>query len=268
LKKDSVLFSTPEDGDKFIESTSFSDAGKNIMDAEDVKRMDAMGDFDSNPGDLQDSQLDAIREAVRKRAEEVGATKDTATQQYIEEATKRAIENRANGQQPGQLDLSQITSGNEPGTRKSKFDETLPAMLYDPADDLTDAEQAEADPTGQQPIWEQALTEIKASKWPDFGTVVREVSIMAFVVAITGAIIINWDALLRDTYTGLGMIPSPGDIPGQLQDLDLPAGFTNNMNEDDLALITNEMNQAGKEAGLGSKALDTLMESQNANPDL
>lgn len=262
LKKGSVLFSTPEE-DK-IDATSFADAGKNIIDAEDDKRMEAMGDFDENPGALQDSQLEAIREAVRKRAEEVGAKKDTASQQYIEAATQRAIDNRNNAQQPGQLDLSQITTGNEPGTKKSKFDESLPTMMYDPADDMTEAEQAEADPLGQQPIWEQAIEEIKASKWPDFGTVVREVSIMAVVVAVTGALIINWDVLLRDTYTGLGLIPRPEDIPGQLSDLDLPAGFTNNMNENDLAQITNEMNQAGKEAGLSSQALDM----QNSNPDL
>lgn len=211
-----------------------------------------------------------MRAAIRARAADLGVEKSASTQQYIEEAKQRALNQQQNRQQPSGLDLSQISTGDEKKAKdgKEEWDESLPNMMYDPADYLSKEEQAEADKVGQLPIWQQAVEEIKASKWPDFGTVVREVALMTAVVALTGVIIINWDSTLRDLYTGLGMIPTPDDIPGQMDDLSLPEGFTNNMNEDDLAKITQEMNKAGKEAGLSSKSLETLMESQKSNPDL
>lgn len=46
LKKSTVLFAAGDEEE--IESTSFADAGKSIVDAQDEERMKAMGDFDSN----------------------------------------------------------------------------------------------------------------------------------------------------------------------------------------------------------------------------
>ena len=45
----SLLFSTPQDEDDDVKATSFSEAGRSIIDAEDEQRMKSMGDFDSNP---------------------------------------------------------------------------------------------------------------------------------------------------------------------------------------------------------------------------
>ena len=132
--------------------------------------------------------------------------------------------------------------------------------MYDPADYLSPEEQAEADEVGTLPIWEQAITEIKASTWPDFGTVMQRLALLTAVVGLSGALIINFDAALRDLYTGLGMIPRPEEVDRQMQDL--PEGFTNGMDEDDLAKITEEMNKAGKAAGLSSESVKLLMESQ------
>ena len=203
----------------------------------------------------------------------MGVEKSAEAQQFFEEAKQRAVE-RIQNQQQNNLDLSQISTGEEKGSKGAKWDENLPTMMYDPADYLTAEEQAEADQVGQLPLWEQFLVEMKASTWPDFGAVLQRLALLTAIIGLSGALIINFDAALRDIYTGLGMIPRPEDIPGQLQDLPdlgLPQGFTNNMNEDDLAKITEEMNKAGKEAGLSGEALNYLMDTPNANtlnPDL
>ena len=44
-----VLFSSSEGEDDSPKSTSFDDAGRSLVDEEDKKRMEEMGDFDSNP---------------------------------------------------------------------------------------------------------------------------------------------------------------------------------------------------------------------------
>lgn len=210
-----------------------------------------------------------MRAAIRARAAEMGVEKEDTS--WIEEARQRAIEEKQNKQAAQSLDLSQISTGNEPGQKGEKWDESLPNMMYDPADYLSEEEQAEADAVGQLPVWEQAITEIKASTWPDFGAVLSRLALLTAVIGLTGALIINFDAALRDLYTGLGMIPRPEDIPSQMDDISLPEGFTNNMDENDLARITEEMNKAGKAAGLSSKSVQLLMEAQDMdrqNPDL
>lgn len=207
-----------------------------------------------------------MRAAIRARAEDLGVEKSKVSQQYIEDAQKRAAQSQGNNR-PGQLDLSQISTGNEPGS-KDKWDDSLPNVMYDPADELSDEEQAEADAVGQMSIIDQAITEVKASKWPDLGTVIREVAIMFVVVAVTGGIIIGADRALREVYTDIGMIPRAEDIPGQLDDLALPEGFTNNMSEDDLAQITDEMNKVSKsgKSSSSSPSVNALLDSKN--PDL
>ena len=207
-----------------------------------------------------------MRAAIKARTQDLGLEKSKISQQYIDEAYKRARQAQGD-RRPGELDLSQISSGDEPGS-KNKWDESLPTMMYNPEDELTEEEQAEADTVGQLPIFEQAMIEVKASKWPDLFTVVREVIVMFLVVAVTAGIIVGWDGFLREFYSDLGLIPRPEDIPGQLDDLDLPEGFTNNMNEEDLAKITDEMNKASKSGGAStsSPSVNALLDSNN--PDL
>lgn len=204
--------------------------------------------------------IEKMREAIRARADDLGVEKSKISQQYFEEARKRAEMNAANNR-PGGLDLSQISSGNEPKSQKQQWDEELPSMLYDPTDELTEEERKEADPVGQMQIWEQVITELKSAKWPDFLSALREVAVMFAVVAISGVIIIGWDKTLRSVYTDLGMIPRSEDIPGQMAGLDLPEGFTNGMNEEDLAKMAEEMNSKtpGKASRSGSPSVDALM---------
>ena len=207
-----------------------------------------------------------MRRAIQERAKSLGVKKATLSQQYIEEQRQRALNeraNRASGAIPT-LDLSQISTGNErKKPSNSQWDESLPSMMYDPADDMTPEEQAEADQVGQLPLWEQFMTEIKASKWPDFPSVIREIGILSVVVSLSAVMIINWDSTLRQFYTGLGMLPTKEQVNKPLQDFDLPSGFTNNMNEEDLAKITAEMNQLN----VGAKSsVNALLES--SNPDL
>lgn len=204
-----------------------------------------------------------MRAAIRARAKDLGVEKSKVGQQYFDDAARRRVEQARGDNRPGQLDLSQISTGNEPGSNNNKWDESMPNMLYDPADELSDEEQAEADTVGQMSIIDQAMTEIKESKWPDLSTVIREVVVMFFVVAFTGGIIIGADRALRDIYTDIGIIPRPEDIPGQLDDLALPDGFTNNMNEDDLAQITDEMNKVSKSGGASSSSpsVNALLDS-------
>jgi hypothetical protein len=215
-----------------------------------------------------------MRKAIQERAKSLGVEKATLSQQYIDEQRQRALNERANrgsGARPT-LDLSQISTGNEKSrgdSKGNKWDENLPSMMYDPADYLTPEQQAEADQTGQLPLWEQFITEVNASKWPGFGSVVREIGVLTVVVCFSAVMIINLDSTLRQFYTSLGMLPTQEQINKPLLDIDLPSGFTNNMNEDDLAKITAEMNQLNgdsKSSSTSSPSVNALLES--TNPDL
>lgn len=194
-----------------------------------------------------------MRAAIRARADELGVEKDPATQQYIAEAAARAKAAVGNKNPGSSLDLSQISTGEEPkksgggGGGNALWDEDMPTMLYDPTEELTEEERKEVDQVGQMPILDQVLTELRASKWPDFGSALKQVGIVIMIVVVSAALIIGWDNTLRNFYTDLGFIPRKDEIPGQLQQgLELPEGFTNNMSDEDLSKLTKEMNEAGK----------------------
>lgn len=188
-----------------------------------------------------------MRAAIRERAGELGVEKSEASRIYIEEAAARARANVGNQQPSSSLDLSQISSGGEKKSGKDKWDEELPTMMYDPADELTEEERKEVDVVGQMSLWEQAQEEIGAAKWPDFGSAVRTLFTMFGVIVLSATLIIGWDRTLRNIYTNAGFIPLKEDIPGNLQEgLELPEGFTNNMSEEDISKFTEEINKAGK----------------------
>ncbi|CAB9513260.1 expressed unknown protein [Seminavis robusta] len=264
------LYASTKDGDDAPPeiqplTTSFDDAGSAIIDEEDEERMKSMGDFDTTSGSQENIQN--MRAAIQERAKSLGYEKSKVSQQYIEQAQARARNQAANRAAGGgsNLDLSQISTGDEP-KKKSDWDESMPAMMYDPADELTEEEQKEADKVGQLPIWQQFMEEVQASQWPDLGSVIREMGVIAAVVVVTAALIINWDGFLRTFYTDLGLIPSPEQTNEQVLDVDLiPEGFTNNMNEDDLAKITQEMNARGSKSPSVEKLLDS---ASPLNPDL
>lgn len=192
--------------------------------------------------------MEQMREAIRARAESLDIEKSKVSADYVAAKTKAAQEAGSasaaeeNSDMFGGLDLSQISSEKVGG---SDWDEELPNMFYDPEDDLSKEEQEEADPLMTKSFVEQATTEIGSSKWPGPLAALREVALMLVVVVITATIIIAWDQILRGVYTGFGFIPSADDLTNyatRFDGLDLPSGWTDNMNEDDVAAIADKLN--------------------------
>lgn len=150
-----------------------------------------------------------MREAIRKRTEEMGLEKSVLSKQLIQEANARAKA----GESVQGLDLTKIR-GNIP--------DNMPSMLYDPEDEMSEEEKEEVDPVGQMSIVKQFENELTNAKWPDAGAVLREVAIMLGVVAVTAAIIIFWDRFLRDFYTDtLNLIPSKEQMNMRFEGLEL-----------------------------------------------
>lgn len=150
-----------------------------------------------------------MREAIRKRTQEMGLEKSVISKQIIQEANERAKA----GESVQGLDLSKIR-GNIP--------DNMPSMLYDPEDEMTEEEKEEVDPVGQMNLIKQAENELTNAKWPGTGAVLREVATMLAVVAVTAALIIFWDRFLREFYTNdLKMIPSKEMINTRFEGLEL-----------------------------------------------
>lgn len=125
-------------------------------------------------------------------------------------------------------------------------DEDTPSMFYEVEDLISPEDAAEADPVGQLPLIEQAITELKATKFPTPMAALREVGVVIILVAITGGLIISWDYLIRLLYTDiLHFIPTPEDMAeytNRFDGLELPSGWTDNMNDDDIAKFSETMN--------------------------
>jgi preprotein translocase subunit SecE len=151
----------------------------------------------------------------------------------------------------GGLDLSKISTERVPSKAATKNglwldkEEEMPSMFYDPEDELSLEERAEVDPIGQKSFVEQGLNELRNAKWPTPIAALREVALMIVIVAITGALIIGWDKLLRTVYTDvLHFIPSKQDLANYMNrfdGLELPNGWTNNMNDDDVASFSDKI---------------------------
>ena len=189
--------------------------------------------------------IDRMREAIRKRTQEMGLEKSVLSKQLIQEANERA----KSGEKVQGLDLTKI---------RGTIPEDMPSMLYDPEDEMSEEERRQVDPVGQESILKQAQNELTNAKWPNAGAVLREVAIMLVVVAATAAIIIGWDRFLRDFYTnGLNLIPSKEQINMRFEGLELPEGWTNMMSEDDIANLPSEMrDSAARSSGSGMNLPD------------
>jgi hypothetical protein len=193
--------------------------------------------------------MEQMREAVRARTSAMGLEKSKVSADYIlskTQSAKNAGPPGANADPDsfGGLDLSQISDS--PGAeRKSTYDESLPSMFYDAADDLTKEEQEEVDPISKENPFSQGMNELANAKWPGPGAALREVVVLIIVVAVTGFIIIEWDQLLRSIYTGAGFIPSQDSLAkyaNRFDGLDLPSGWTNNMSDTDVAALSDQVN--------------------------
>lgn len=150
----------------------------------------------------------------------------------------------------GGLDLSQISSVKQQSS--SQWNEDMPSMFYDPEDEMSKEEQEAVDPVMKKNIVQQGLNELQNAKWPGPGAALREVALMLGVIAITAALIIFWDKLLRTVYMGAGFIPSKEDLAqyaDRFSGLDLPKGWTDNMNQKDIEKL-GDMIQTKADNGL------------------
>lgn len=238
-----------------VDRTSFDQAGQSLIEEEDRKRMEEMGDFDSNPA-YQNDSIEKMRAAIRARTESMGIEKSKVSADYIAQRERQAMSAgsaKAAGEDSnsfGGLDLSQIS---DRATKADSWNEDLPSMLYNPEDDLSKEEQEEVDPVMTKNPVEQGLSELGNAKWPDAGSAFREVILMLVVIAGTAALIIGWDNILRQLYTSIGFIPSKEDLANyasRFDGLDLPDGWTNNMNEADVSQFVEKVNTATTTSGL------------------
>jgi hypothetical protein len=194
--------------------------------------------------------MERMRAAIRARTQDLGIEKSKVSADYIAERERAAFAVGAAGASEdanrfGGLDLSQISTQVKP-TTASQWDENVPSMFYDPEDDLTVEEREEVDPVMKKSILQQGLNELQNAKWPTLGSALREVAIMLVVIVVTAALVISWDKLLRYVYTSVGFIPSAEDLrnyASRFDGLDLPPGWVNNMNDQDVASYSEQVNQ-------------------------
>ena len=182
-----------------------------------------------------------MRAAIRDRTSKLGMEKSKISEDYIRK--KEAAANAAgsasaasddNNQFVG-LDLSQISSVKKESS--SQWNEEMPSMFYDPEQELTKEEQEEVDPMMKKNVIQQGLNELENAKWPGPGAALREVALMLGVIVATAALIIFWDRFLRTVYISAGFVPSKEDLANyadRFSGLDLPKGWTNNMDENDI----------------------------------
>jgi hypothetical protein len=199
-----------------------------------------------------------MRAAIRARTANLGIEKSKVSAEYIQQKQKMAISAgsaRAAAEQTSSntfagLDLSQISDGSvkrrPPTNSLWDSDDETPSMFFDAEERLTEQEREEVDPLIKKGIIEQGLNELQNAKWPDWSSALREVVLMFVVIAFTGALIIGWDKVLRFTYTDiLHFIPSEDELANyasRFDGLDLPKGWTDNMNEADVQNLAGKVN--------------------------
>ena len=273
----------------YIERTSFDQAGASLIEEEDRKRMEQMGDFDSNesvrqcanlwklPGwvfkflmcamlillfhfQYQDEAIERMRAAIRERTAGLGIEKSKVTADYIAQRERRAREAGPPGAQQdensfGGLDLTKISQVKQ---TTSDWDENMPTMFYDPEDDLSKEEQEEVDPIMTKNPIEQGLYELSQSKWPDAFSALREVVLMFVIIGISTLVVTSWDTILRTVYTNFGFIPTAEDIANyasRFDGLDLPDGWTSGMTDVDVQTYSDTLSNSPAASGGGMPEL-------------
>ena len=157
-----------------------------------------------------------MRERIRSRATDLNIEKSVTTQQAIEEANRRAMAR----EDPQEIDLSKFGMG---------------TIGQDPEDELTDEQMANIDKTSGMNIFNQALEEFKAAKFPGFGATLRQTGFMLVIFVFTATYILFLDGVIKDFFTDvLKLIPSSDQV-FDYSDLDLPDGWTDMMDESDIA---------------------------------
>ena len=156
-----------------------------------------------------------MREKIRARATDLNIEKSVTTQKAIEEANRRAMAR----EDPQELDLSKFGMG---------------TIGEDPEDELSEEQMAAIDKASKMSIFEQAIEEFKNARFPTFGATLRQTAFMLVIFAFTSTYILFLDGFVRDFYTDvLKIVPGP-DAVFDYSDLDLPDGWTDMMDENDL----------------------------------
>lgn len=115
------------------------------------------------------------------------------------------------------LDLSQITNDAPRGP-----DENLPAMMYDPAKDMTQEEMEQADPTGLLPWPEQISWVLSKSEFPSALNALGETILLVVTVTVTAVVITQWDEWMRQLAFDFKMVPRPEDVASSMEGMILP----------------------------------------------
>jgi len=198
---------------------SFDDAGAAIREEEEQARAERSGSSMSEEKNVEfeakKTEYESMREKIRARATDLNIEKSVTTQKAIEDANRRAMAR----EEPQEIDLSKFGMG---------------SIGEDPEDELTEEQKATIDKTGQMNVVSQAVEEIKSAKFPGLGATLRQTAFMLVIFAFTAGYILFLDGFLRDFFTDvLKIIPSP-DATFDYSDLDLPDGWTEMMDENDL----------------------------------
>jgi len=209
-----------EDDIKGDDQMSFDDATQSIIEQEDEERKEAgfgfedeeeKKAFNSNQGTYND-----MRAQIRSRADGLDMQKSVTTAEAIKKATQRAMSR----EDETKVDLSKIGQDLMEEEEEEK--------------QITDERRSEIDPIGQRNLLEQALEEFNNTRLPPASDTLKLAGLMIVIFAITATLILKVDEVLRITYTDFGFIPRSTDVL-DYSDLELPDGFTDMMNEDDLA---------------------------------
>lgn len=206
-------------------SPSFQEAGTVIGEEDDQAAMDDMGEFDAS-GTYNANDIDRYREAIKKRTEALGMEKKTPEEIAAQEAmAKESMDRGGDSMAPAQsaeelsqmLDLSQITNDAPRGP-----DENLPAMMYDPAKDMTQEEMEQADPTGLLPWPEQISWVLSKSEFPSALNALGETILLVVTVTVTAVVITQWDEWMRQLAFDFKMVPRPEDVASSMEGMILP----------------------------------------------
>ena len=153
----------------------------------------------------------------KKTVEEIAAEEAMASEARGQAGDTMAPPSQSPDQLSQMLDLSQITSDAPRGP-----DENLPAMMYDPAKDMTEEEMAEADPTGLLPWNEQIAWVFSKSKFPSALSALTETIILLVTVVVTAVVITQWDEWMRQIAFNTNMVPRPEEVASSMEGMVMP----------------------------------------------
>ena len=171
-----------------------------------------MSDKEEAEYNARSDEYASMKDRIRSRAAEMNIEKSVATAEAIKQAELRA-KNRA--QADPELDMS-------------VFEKRL---LSNPEDELTDEEMAEIDPVGQKTFFEQALDEVRNTKFPGPLDVAKTVGLMAIIFVVSAFVILKSDEFLRELYTSWGFIPAPGTEFDYDKTMELPKDWEKDLND-------------------------------------